>query len=46
MTIVASTFQPGGRVSRAYAGRPTHSCGPGCGQAKGLNRSAILTLGT
>lgn len=47
MTIVSSTFQPSGRVSRAYAGSPTHSCGSGRGQAKALNRTeyTVLTLG-
>lgn len=42
MTIVSSTFQPSGRVSRAYAGSPTHSCGSGS-----LNRTecTVLTLG-
>lgn len=47
MTIVSSTFQLSGRVSRAYADSPTHSCGSGRGQAKGLNRTeyTVLTLG-
>lgn len=48
MTIVASTFQPSGRVSRAYPGSSTHSCPSGFCQGKGSKRTSwnVLTLET
>lgn len=44
MTIVSSTFQPGGRVSRAYAGSPSHSCSPRHGPGEGLMNETEMNV--